>query len=144
MKKLFTFLLLISFSTIIFAQQKEYYVAGINLSSGDTLKFGVSKNEAITIVLKKMKHKDEFAIINDTIIFDNVILDGENYDIMNCYFGENKLYKIILKSYITAEEFIKQFPQMQFNIEVQKQLINHEIFVYQQIFKDSKSKYNLK
>lgn len=141
MKKLFTLLLFVSLSTIIFSQQVEYYVGGINFYQGDTLKFGMDKNAVIPIVLKKMTHKNEFTVSNDSVVFNNIVLDGENYDILDCYFGEDKLYKIILKTYIGADE-VNQIPELRFNMEVQKKLIHGEKFIVQQIYKDTKSKYN--
>ena len=135
--------MLLFFSALCFAQQKEYYVAGVDLSGGDTLKFGMNENATITMVQKKMLYKDKFAIINDTIIFDNIVLDGVGYDIVECYFGENKLYKIILKTYIGGE-YVNQYPEMKSNPEVQRKLQNGEKFILQHIYKDTKSKYNLK
>ena len=141
MKKLFILLLFVSLSTIIFSQQKEYYVGGIDLSGGDTLKFGMGKDTAIATVLKKIVHKDEYCPIDDTIVFDNVVVDNESYNIVDCYFGDGKLYKIIMKRYVGAE-YINQIPEMKFNPEIQKELMDGEKFIVQQIFVDTKSKYN--
>ena len=92
-------------------------------------------------VKEKIVHKDEYCPIDDTIVFDNVVVDNESYNIVDCYFGDGKLYKIIMKRYVGAE-YINQIPEMKFNPEIQKELMDGEKFIVQQIFVDTKSKYN--
>jgi hypothetical protein len=142
MKKLFILSFFVFICTIISAQQKEYYVAGLDFCKGDTLKFGMDKNTVMSIVLKKMTRKDMFNPIGDTIIFANVFLDNVKYDFVKCCFGDNKLYKVDMKTYINSDYVKKYYPNLFYNPEIQKKLINDGYLIQEQIYCDSKSKYN--
>ena len=61
MRKLFTVLFLFTLTCATFAQtQQEYYVGGIDISNGDTLKFGDSKNVVIKLMQKKIRDKSAY------------------------------------------------------------------------------------
>jgi len=140
MKKLFTTLFLCLLTCAIFAQtQQEYYVGGIDLSGGDTLKFGDSKNVAIKLMQKKMYYKDAYCPINDTIVFNNVVLEDYKYDIVLCYFNNEKLYKINFKTIVT-EKNINHYAELKFNPDILKLLVRDKSFIMEQIYRDAHAK----
>ena len=143
MRKLFTVLFLFTLTCATFAQtQQEYYVGGIDISNGDTLKFGDSKNVVIKLMQKKMRDKSAYCPINDTIVFDNIVLEEYKYDIVLCYFNNDKLYKINLKTVVT-EDNINKYNELKFNPEILKLLAKDKSFVMEQIYRDAHLK-NLK
>jgi hypothetical protein len=138
MRKLFTglFLCVLTCATFAQTQQVEFYVGGIDLSGGDTLKFGESKNVTIKLMRKKMHDKSAYCPINDTIVFDNVVLEKYKYDIVLCYFSNDKLYKIKFKTIIT-EDNIDKYGELKFNSDLLKLLIRDKSFIMEQIYQDT-------
>ena len=140
MRKLFTVLFLFTLTCATFAQtQQEYYVGGIDISNGDTLKFGDSKNVVIKLMQKKMRDKSAYCPINDTIVFDNIVLEEYKYDIVLCYFNNDKLYKINLKTVVT-ENNINKYNELKFNPDILKLLVRDKSFIMEQIYRDTKVK----
>ena|ERR1035437_1302350 len=142
MIKLFIFLCFLCTINFVQAQQTpqnkqvEYYVNGIDLNGGDTLKFGDNKNIAIKLMQKKMYYKDAYHTINNTIIFNNVILEDYKYDTVLCYFNNDRFYKINFKTIVT-EKNINHYDELKFNPDILKLLVRDKAFIMEQIYQDA-------